>query len=231
MRWYSMARGYEPPVAAPSRLDIGPWSCLYRATIYRHRCIVVRTSEGIETTKRTRRPLHRRSPGLIVLACGSPRLAAGPATAPGRSSTRRARRRLGKLVEDAHGIVHVNVHVDGPYAGPARDPHPLASAPARRRSPRPAATTTRWPAARTAQPDWRPRRRPAEPHRQRGRRRPPRRDTDRVTLTDGPTTLFDTTAGAVGSSFIIHANEDDQVTDATNGNSGGRIACGVIVAG
>jgi Cu-Zn family superoxide dismutase len=55
--------------------------------------------------------------------------------------------------------------------------------------------------------------------------------TDRVTLTNGPTTLFDTTAGAVGSSFIIHANEDDQVTDATNGGSGGRIACGVIVAG
>jgi Cu-Zn family superoxide dismutase len=55
--------------------------------------------------------------------------------------------------------------------------------------------------------------------------------TDRVTLTNGPTSLFDTTAGAVGSSIIIHANEDDQVTDATNGGSGGRIACGVIVAG
>jgi Cu-Zn family superoxide dismutase len=55
--------------------------------------------------------------------------------------------------------------------------------------------------------------------------------TDRVTLTNGPTTLFDTTLNAVGSAFIIHANEDDQVTDATNGGSGGRIACGVIVAG
>ena len=55
--------------------------------------------------------------------------------------------------------------------------------------------------------------------------------TDRVTLRNGPTTLFDTTAGAVGSAFIIHAHEDDQMTDATNGNSGGRIACGVIVAG
>ena len=55
--------------------------------------------------------------------------------------------------------------------------------------------------------------------------------TDRVTLTNGPATLFDVTAGAVGSSFIIHANEDDQATDATNGNSGGRIACGVILAG
>ena len=55
--------------------------------------------------------------------------------------------------------------------------------------------------------------------------------TDRVSLTNGPTTLFDTTPGAVGSAFIIHANEDDQATDATNGNSGGRIACAVIVAG
>jgi Cu-Zn family superoxide dismutase len=55
--------------------------------------------------------------------------------------------------------------------------------------------------------------------------------TDRVTLTSGPRTLFDTAAGAVGSSLVIHANEDDQLTDATNGNSGGRIACGVITAG
>jgi Cu-Zn family superoxide dismutase len=54
--------------------------------------------------------------------------------------------------------------------------------------------------------------------------------TDRVTLTNGPTTLFDTTAGAVGSALIIHANEDDQKTDATNGGSGARIACGAIVA-
>lgn len=55
--------------------------------------------------------------------------------------------------------------------------------------------------------------------------------TDRVTLSDGPTTLFDTAAGAAGSALIIHANQDDQLTDATNGGSGGRIACGVIVAG
>jgi Cu-Zn family superoxide dismutase len=55
--------------------------------------------------------------------------------------------------------------------------------------------------------------------------------TDGVTITPGPTTLFDDTVGAVGSSFIIHANEDDQVTDATNGNSGARIACAVIEAG
>jgi Cu-Zn family superoxide dismutase len=55
--------------------------------------------------------------------------------------------------------------------------------------------------------------------------------TEGVTLTDGPTTLFDATVNAIGSAFIIHANEDDQVTDATNGGSGARIACGVIVAG
>lgn len=54
--------------------------------------------------------------------------------------------------------------------------------------------------------------------------------TDHVTLSPGPATLFDTTAGGVGSAFIIHANPDDQVTDATNGGSGGRIACGVIHA-
>jgi Cu-Zn family superoxide dismutase len=54
--------------------------------------------------------------------------------------------------------------------------------------------------------------------------------TDRVTISAGPTTLFDTTAGAAGSAFIIHANEDDQITDATNGGSGARIACAVIHA-
>ncbi len=55
--------------------------------------------------------------------------------------------------------------------------------------------------------------------------------TDRVSLKNGPATLFDTTTNAVGSALIIHANEDDQLDNATNGNSGGRIACGVIVAG
>lgn len=47
--------------------------------------------------------------------------------------------------------------------------------------------------------------------------------TDRVTLSPGPITLFD----ANGSVLVIHANPDDQVTDPT-GNSGDRIACGVI---
>ena len=51
--------------------------------------------------------------------------------------------------------------------------------------------------------------------------------TDRVTLTGGPATLFD----ANGSALIIHANPDDQVTNAGNGGSGARIACAVIVVG
>ena len=51
--------------------------------------------------------------------------------------------------------------------------------------------------------------------------------TDRVTLTSGVATLLDSD----GSAFIIHANPDDQVTDAGNGGSGPRIACAVIVAG
>ena len=49
--------------------------------------------------------------------------------------------------------------------------------------------------------------------------------TDRVTLSDGAATLFD----GDGSAFIIHANPDDQVTDAGNGGSGARIACAVVV--
>jgi Cu-Zn family superoxide dismutase len=51
--------------------------------------------------------------------------------------------------------------------------------------------------------------------------------TDRVTLTDGPATLFD----GDGSAFIIHANPDDQVTDVGNGGSGARIACAVVLPG
>jgi len=54
--------------------------------------------------------------------------------------------------------------------------------------------------------------------------------TEGVTLSPGPTTVFDSTPGAVGSAIIIHANEDDQVTNATNGNSGARVACAVIEA-
>lgn len=52
--------------------------------------------------------------------------------------------------------------------------------------------------------------------------------TDRVTLSAGPATLFDTTPQAEGSALVIHANQDDQVTDVGNGGSGARIACAVI---
>lgn len=50
--------------------------------------------------------------------------------------------------------------------------------------------------------------------------------TDRVTLSPGPITLFD----ADGSALVIHSGSDDQVTDPA-GNSGSRIACGVIKPG
>lgn len=49
--------------------------------------------------------------------------------------------------------------------------------------------------------------------------------TNRVSLTPGPTTLLD----ADGSSLVIHAAADDQVTNPA-GNSGARIACGVVRA-
>lgn len=51
-------------------------------------------------------------------------------------------------------------------------------------------------------------------------------ENERVTLTDGPNTLFD----ANGSAIVIHATADDYRTN-PSGNSGARIACGVIVRG
>lgn len=47
--------------------------------------------------------------------------------------------------------------------------------------------------------------------------------TDRVTLTAGSATVFD----ADGTSLVIHASADDQVSQ-PSGNSGDRIACGVV---
>ncbi len=47
-----------------------------------------------------------------------------------------------------------------------------------------------------------------------------------ATLAAGPASLFD----ADGSSLVIHTGPDDEVTDPA-GNSGGRVACGVVVAG
>lgn len=47
--------------------------------------------------------------------------------------------------------------------------------------------------------------------------------TDRITLTSGSISLFD----ANGTSVVIHAGPDDQLSQ-PSGNSGGRVACGVI---
>jgi Cu-Zn family superoxide dismutase len=47
--------------------------------------------------------------------------------------------------------------------------------------------------------------------------------TKAFTLVAGPTSLL----GEKGTSVVVHANPDDEKTDPT-GNSGGRIACGLI---
>ncbi len=47
--------------------------------------------------------------------------------------------------------------------------------------------------------------------------------TDRVSLTSGATSLFD----ADGSSIVVHGGPDDQMSQPA-GNSGPRIACGVV---
>lgn len=49
--------------------------------------------------------------------------------------------------------------------------------------------------------------------------------TNLFSISPGPTTLLDSD----GSAIVIHAGPDDQMTDPA-GNSGDRVACGVIVA-
>ena len=48
--------------------------------------------------------------------------------------------------------------------------------------------------------------------------------TTRITLGEGATSLFD----ADGSAIVIHAAQDDNMTD-PSGNSGARLVCGVIM--
>jgi superoxide dismutase, Cu-Zn family len=50
--------------------------------------------------------------------------------------------------------------------------------------------------------------------------------TDGITLKPGTTSIF----GADGSALVIHASADDNMSDPA-GNSGDRVACGVITAG
>jgi len=50
--------------------------------------------------------------------------------------------------------------------------------------------------------------------------------SDRATLSAGRLSVFD----GDGSAIVIHAFEDDQQSTSPTGNSGGRVACGVIVA-
>lgn len=50
--------------------------------------------------------------------------------------------------------------------------------------------------------------------------------SDRATLSVGTLSVFD----ANGSAIVIHALEDDQEATSATGNSGPRVACGIIVA-
>lgn len=52
-----------------------------------------------------------------------------------------------------------------------------------------------------------------------------RATTSRITLSDGPLSIFD----ANGSAVIVHLNMDQGTTGVPGGSGGARIACGVIV--
>jgi Cu-Zn family superoxide dismutase len=132
-----------------------------------------------------------------------------------------------KFTEDASGVVHVNVHVKGLTAGlHGIHIHAVGSCVA--------------PAFTSAGPHFNPGgaqhglENPAGPHagdlpnltvNGAGVGKLTAK-TDRATLSAGGLSVFD----ANGSALVIHATADDQVTDPT-GNSGGRVACGVITAG
>ena len=166
---------------------------------------------------------------LLAIALATT-VAAGPAAAPQARGTfvDASGASVGwlRLTEDRRGVVHVNVQVEGPGGRAAWHPHP------RRRSCSPTFAA--------AGGHYNPLghqhglENPSGPHAGDLPNLIVNGDgighldarTDRVTLSAGPATLFD----ADGSAFIIHANPDDQVTDAGNGGSGARIACAVIVA-
>jgi Cu-Zn family superoxide dismutase len=166
--------------------------------------------------------------GGLLVAVAAPLVSAGRARHASATFVDAAGATVGwaKLVEDGRGIVHVNVHVDGISPGlHGIHIHSVGAC-----SPTFAA----------AGPHFNP-----EGH-QHGLENPSGAHagdlpnltvngngvghldatTDRVTLSPGDDSLFDVS----GSAFIVHANTDDQLTDATNGNSGARIACAVIIA-
>jgi Cu-Zn family superoxide dismutase len=180
-----------------------------------------------------RRPLITVLAGVGLLVMLTAGVAVGGATRASGTFVDPAGATVGwvKLVEDATGIVHVAVHVDGLAAGRhGIHIHAIGAC-----SPTFAAAGGHYnPLGHQHGLE-----NPSGPHAGDlpnlvvngagiGRLEA---TTDRVTLSSGPATLFDSTTGAVGSAFIIHAAEDDQLTDATNGNSGARIACAVIEAG
>jgi superoxide dismutase, Cu-Zn family len=171
-------------------------------------------------------------PALAVLAATS--VVAGPSSAPHASGTFVDARgvEIGwlRLTEDRDGIVHVNVHVKGLSAGlHGIHIHAIGAC-----SPDFAAAGGHYnPLGAQHGLD-----NPLGPHLGDLPNLIVNEDgighldakTDRVTLSEGTSTLFD----ADGSAFIIHANMDNQTTDVAsggpaNGNSGARIACARVV--
>jgi Cu-Zn family superoxide dismutase len=171
---------------------------------------------------------HRSRIGLLtvslVLALAVPTVAAGDTGGAGRASAE-LRNVAGDVVgwaqftEDATGILHVNVHVQGlaeglhgihihntadctpPFTAAGGHHNPLGAVHGAHAGDLPNLIVN---VAGIGHLD---------------------ATTDGATLSASPVSVFDTN----GSALIIHAGEDDLHTDPT-GNSGGRIACGVIVA-